>query len=417
MTALVAGRHQAHRWPQFLPDGRHFLYIPWTDGSTTRAVTLASLDVTPPRILFESQSAAVLAGDQILYVVDTPARLMARPFDTKSLQLSGTPFPLVPDNNVDYQWFTGEPNASRVARRSRTPPAGTADPAHVGEPRRPAAGDARRDWRVLHPIASPDGAMLALERHDPGRGSGDIWTVDLARGAFSRLTSAPGYETTPVWSPDGRVAYASDQRYRPRAFTSTRRAAPVPRRFWSRPPRDRFRWTGPPTAATSCSCSMGVRRATTSGPTISSAVRRPRFSRPASTRAGRGFHRTDTGSRTCRTKVSSARSTCDRSRQALSRCRFPRREAANRNGGATARSFSTSLPTTPSYRSTSARPPTASMRQSRSAFLSRTWIRTSRFRNRYAASPDGQRFLILSLVDRNRSPIVAVLNWRGLLRQ
>ena len=44
VTALVAGRQQAHRWPQFLPDGRHFLYMPWTDGSTTREVTLASLD-------------------------------------------------------------------------------------------------------------------------------------------------------------------------------------------------------------------------------------------------------------------------------------------------------------------------------------------------------------------------------------
>jgi hypothetical protein len=38
-------------------------------------------------------------------------------------------------------------------------------------------------------------------------------------------------------------------------------------------------------------------------------------------------------------------------------------------------------------------------------------------RNQYAASPDGERFLILSLIDHNRSPIIAVLNWRGLLRQ
>ena len=37
-------------------------------------------------------------------------------------------------------------------------------------------------------------------------------------------------------------------------------------------------------------------------------------------------------------------------------------------------------------------------------------------RNQYAISPDGQRFLVLSLADRNASPIVAVLNWRGLIR-
>ena len=212
VTSLVAGRHQAHRWPQFLPDGRHFLYMPWTDGSTTREVTLASLDGAPTRILFESQSAAVLADDLILYVVDTPPRLMARPFDTKSLQLNGTPFPLLPDNNVDYQWFTGEPNVS----------AGGATLAYTtGKYRQSQPTWVNRAGRTLgtlgetgvyfDPIASPDGAMLALERQDSGRGSGDIWTVDLARGAFSRLTSAPGYETTPVWSHDGRVAYASDQ--------------------------------------------------------------------------------------------------------------------------------------------------------------------------------------------------------------
>ena len=36
-------------------------------------------------------------------------------------------------------------------------------------------------------------------------------------------------------------------------------------------------------------------------------------------------------------------------------------------------------------------------------------------RNQYAVSPDGQRFLVLALADRNASPIVAVLNWRRLI--
>jgi hypothetical protein len=38
-------------------------------------------------------------------------------------------------------------------------------------------------------------------------------------------------------------------------------------------------------------------------------------------------------------------------------------------------------------------------------------------RNQYAVTPDGQRFLLLSLVDGNTSPIVAILNWREMLRQ
>jgi len=36
-------------------------------------------------------------------------------------------------------------------------------------------------------------------------------------------------------------------------------------------------------------------------------------------------------------------------------------------------------------------------------------------RNQYAVSPDGKRFLLLSVVDRRASPIVAVRNWRALL--
>lgn len=40
---------------------------------------------------------------------------------------------------------------------------------------------------------------------------GDIYTVPVAGGAATRLTSQPTYETSPIWSPDGRtIAFASD---------------------------------------------------------------------------------------------------------------------------------------------------------------------------------------------------------------
>jgi hypothetical protein len=37
-------------------------------------------------------------------------------------------------------------------------------------------------------------------------------------------------------------------------------------------------------------------------------------------------------------------------------------------------------------------------------------------RNRFAVSRDGQRFLLLSLIDREASPFVTVLNGRALVR-
>ncbi|HET7698425.1 MAG TPA: protein kinase [Vicinamibacterales bacterium] len=221
VTSLKAGE-QAHRWPQFLPDGRHFIYMPWSDSTTTRHAMAASLDGGEARSLFTAQSAAVSTGDFLMYVSDLPSRLMARRFDARSLTLQGQPFPIVGDDNVDYQWYTGEPNVSA---------AGETLAYTTGKYRRTQLTWVSRTGRRLgtigdpgiafDPTLSPDGTLLALERNDPGRGTGDIWTLDLARGAFSRLTSAPGYETTPAWTPDGRVAYASDQGEKPGLYVTT----------------------------------------------------------------------------------------------------------------------------------------------------------------------------------------------------
>lgn len=54
-----------------------------------------------------------------------------------------------------------------------------------------------------HPRLSPDGSMVAVDKSDETN-RGDIWIFDVARGAGTRLTSAPEDESMPTWSPDGR---------------------------------------------------------------------------------------------------------------------------------------------------------------------------------------------------------------------
>src|SRR5262245_37731927 len=69
------------------------------------------------------------------------------------------------------------------------------------------------------PALSPDGTTLAIEKRD-GRAATDLWTIDLARGAAARLTSAPGFESVATWSSDGRrIVYASDQGSGPKVWT------------------------------------------------------------------------------------------------------------------------------------------------------------------------------------------------------
>ena len=58
---------------------------------------------------------------------------------------------------------------------------------------------------------SPDGSKAVVVQRDPRQPeNSDLWIVDLASGASTRLTFDPGPDGQPVWSPDGRyVAWQS----------------------------------------------------------------------------------------------------------------------------------------------------------------------------------------------------------------
>jgi serine/threonine protein kinase/Tol biopolymer transport system component len=416
VTKLAPGE-EAHRWPRFLPDGRHFLYMPWADGSTTRAVMLGSLDGGPAKRLLDSQSAAALAGDYLLYVVDNPARLMAQGLDTERLELRGAPFPLVADENVDYQWVTGEPNASAAA---------TTLVYTTGKYRRSQLTWVDRTGRTVgtlgdptvqfDPVISPDGSSVALERTDPGRGTGDIWTIDLARGAFSRLTSAPGYESTPVWSPDGRIAYASDQARTAQLYVMNANGAgsesvlvtPRARSFaldWS--PDGRyvlFMLNGGASRNDIWMYDVARKSAT---PLLESPFNEG-WARISPDGKWIAYTSAETGQLEVYVRS------------------FP--------GGDVKVEISTGGGNQPQWRrdarelfyiapdntvfSVDVRATNGRFEASKPQALFTAHVDQNKtIRNQYAVAPDGQRFLTLSLVDPNDSPIVAVLNWRGLLRQ
>jgi Tol biopolymer transport system component len=59
---------------------------------------------------------------------------------------------------------------------------------------------------------SPDGKRLAVERTDRKTDNKDIWLIDIATGMTTRLTSDPGWDAFPIWSPDGsRIIFTSNR--------------------------------------------------------------------------------------------------------------------------------------------------------------------------------------------------------------
>jgi dipeptidyl aminopeptidase/acylaminoacyl peptidase len=71
-----------------------------------------------------------------------------------------------------------------------------------------AVGAAMKVMSGQAPRLSPDGKRVAIQRRDPQLTNSDIWVIDLQRNIPTRLTSHPGPEFLPIWSPDGsRIAF------------------------------------------------------------------------------------------------------------------------------------------------------------------------------------------------------------------
>ena len=187
LTTLDSSRQEvAHNAPQFLPDGRNFLFGVTSGAAEFEGTYVASLDDPDARtrLLDGGVAAAVFAAPgYLVYVRDQT--LMAQPFDTTRLRLSGSPAPLGISTASQFSisaapggllTFGGDSAAEHMVWFDR---AGK----HLSV--LPAA-------RLRNPSLSPD------ERQLVGDDNG-VWLVDLERGAPTRL--APG--SLPSWGPNG----------------------------------------------------------------------------------------------------------------------------------------------------------------------------------------------------------------------
>src|SRR6266849_1849821 len=111
VTHLDPKFHTTHRWPFFLPDGQHFVYLASNHsfpGAEQNGVYVASLDGKVNRLLVSSLAGALYAQNRFLFVRDSS--LYAQPFDLKTFALTGSPSPLadgvVVDQGVWHATFT-----------------------------------------------------------------------------------------------------------------------------------------------------------------------------------------------------------------------------------------------------------------------------------------------------------------------
>jgi len=213
----------SHRYPFFLPDGRHFVYLAQGIGTGTQggphALYAGSLDSKERKLLARTNSNVVFAPSSpgaarghLLFSRDRT--LLAQPFDTKRLHVTGEAFPVGEKvqyfANFGFAVFTASENGllayqaggagalSQLAWFDRS-----------GKQLEVAAPPAE----YLRPRISHDGRRVAVDITDPQAGHSDIWIYDLARRVSTRFTFEPVDNIFPIWPPDdGRILFASNRK-------------------------------------------------------------------------------------------------------------------------------------------------------------------------------------------------------------
>jgi eukaryotic-like serine/threonine-protein kinase len=202
------------RWPSFLPDGRHFLFLGtnFTGHPEKDAIYVGTVGTAERHRLVESSGNAAYVEPGYLLFVRGRA-LMAQRMDIKDYELTGDA-QIIAENVLTFP---------AVHRAVFSAVDGKALIAQTGV----GANISRMTWfdRSGKPIRnagepgwfnnlrlSPDGTKIAVDETDQDGENVDVWIHDANTGAKRRFTFTPSLDQAPIWSPDGnQIIYSSNQ--------------------------------------------------------------------------------------------------------------------------------------------------------------------------------------------------------------
>jgi eukaryotic-like serine/threonine-protein kinase len=183
------------RFPAFLPDGKHFLYVGYRMGSGSQ-IKVGTFGKPGSGVVVTEGSVPRFAAGDLLFV--RGGKILAQPFSLDTLKLSGDPqtlgeasdFSVSPAGVLAYHESSAN-SELKVFDRSGNVVASPGPLASYGSPR-----------------FSPDGKSISVDVRDPKTGKPDVWIYPVAGGQPTRITFGP-YDYRGTWSPDGKdMAYA-----------------------------------------------------------------------------------------------------------------------------------------------------------------------------------------------------------------
>jgi len=213
-TADQAG-NEVHRYPQFLPGGRSFLFLDLAPSPELSGVYLGTLDGGKPERVLESSDQAIYAGAGrngagfLFYRRDNT--LMAQPFDLASRKKNGEAIPVADGVGMGANTGSGAFTLSETGLLASS--AGSVVSSELvwfdrsGERGDRLGTDNGAEGQIVGLSLAPGGRRVAFGLGDPP----EIFVQSTSGGEPSRFTfGSPTGWMDPIWSPDGsEIAYAT----------------------------------------------------------------------------------------------------------------------------------------------------------------------------------------------------------------
>ena len=205
VTSLEATRSRGHRFPWFLPDGRHFLFEDFLGADAV--LRTGSLDSPETVVVGHADSNTVYSRGHLLFLRENT--LMAQPFDEKSRTVQGEAAPVAEKVSTT---FSASPvgvfavsASGLLAYQTGGSVSGRLRLTWFGRDGQ-ALGVLGEPGEFVNLEFSPDRKSAAVSVRDAAAGgNGDIWIYDTARGLRTRFTFNPADDRRPVWSADGNT--------------------------------------------------------------------------------------------------------------------------------------------------------------------------------------------------------------------
>jgi serine/threonine protein kinase len=193
-----------HLWPQFLPDGAHFIYYVASAHEDVRGIYLSSLNGGKPTKLVATDASGAFGSGFLLFI--RSGALYAQALDIDRGVLTGTPRKIAPQ--VDATWdgrgamSVSETGVLAYAPIKDKPQLIARD---IDDPERQTViADA---GKFRNPAMSRDGKWLVLQKYEDSISS--LWRIDLHSNSSTSLRYVTGNPECPVSGPDGQVVYSA----------------------------------------------------------------------------------------------------------------------------------------------------------------------------------------------------------------